>query len=106
MQAISQFNLVSTIPIHGEATFGEIAEKSGVNEGDVKRILRHAMTNRIFKEPSKGLVAHTAASRLIAEDTQMADWVGASTGELWQAAAQTVHAMLKYPGSQEPNETV
>ncbi|TVY28476.1 O-methyltransferase [Lachnellula hyalina] len=105
MQAISQFNLVSTIPIHGEATFGEIAEKSGVNEGDVKRILRHAMTNRIFKEPSKGLVAHTAASRLIAEDTQMADWVGASTGELWQAAAQTVHAMLKYPGSQEPNET-
>ncbi|TVY17141.1 O-methyltransferase bik3 [Lachnellula arida] len=105
MHAISQFNLVSTIPIHGEATFGEIAERSGVNKGDVKRILRHSMTNRIFKEPRKGVVAHTAVSRLISEDTQMADWVGAVTGELWQAAAQTVPAMLKYPGSQEPNET-
>lgn len=106
MQAISQFKLVSTIPIQGEATFGEIAERSGINEGDVKRILRHSMTKRIFKEPRKGTVAHTAASKLMAEDTQMADWVGANTGELWQAAAQTVPAMLKYPGSQEPNETV
>jgi hypothetical protein len=64
------------------------------------------MTKRIFHEPREGVVAHTAASRLIAEDSQISDWVGASTDELWQAAAQTVNAMVKYPGSQEPNETV
>jgi hypothetical protein len=36
----------------------------------------------------------------------MADWVAASSDELWQGAAQTVNAMEKWPGSQEPNETV
>jgi len=77
-----------------------------VNELDVRRILRHAMTKRIFHEPRKGIVAHTAASRLMAEDAQVADWVGANTDELWQAASQTVNAMVKYPGSEEPNETV
>ena len=64
------------------------------------------MTKHIFSEPRKGFVAHTAASRVLAEDEQMVDWVGASTGELWQAAGQTVNAMVKFPGSQEPNETV
>lgn len=64
------------------------------------------MTKRIFQEPRKGVVTHTAASRLLVEDEQTADWVGASTDDLWQAAAQTVNAMVKFPGSQEPNETV
>lgn len=51
-------------------------------------------------------MAHTAASRLLAEDSLMADWVGANTDELWQGVSQTVNAMVKYPGSQEPNQTV
>ncbi|CAG8952635.1 hypothetical protein HYFRA_00009742 [Hymenoscyphus fraxineus] len=105
MQAISRFKIAATFPIHEEATFAQISEKCGVNEHDVKRILRHAMTNHIFKEPRKGVVAHTAASRLLFEDAQTADWVGSSTDDLWQAASQTVNAMVKFPGSQEPNET-
>jgi site-specific recombinase XerC len=106
MQAISEFGIASSVPVHGEATFGQIAESCSMGEGDVKRILRHAMTKRIFKESRKGIVAHSAASRLMAESPQIADWVAVSTGELWQSAAQTVKAMKKYPGSQEPNETV
>lgn len=98
--------MVYSFPIHGEATFAEIGEKCGVEEGDVKRILRHAMTKRIFQETRKGAVIHTAASRLMSESPQMADWIAVGTGELWQAAAMTVQAMKKYPGSQEPNETV
>jgi hypothetical protein len=35
----------------------------------------------------------------LAHDSQTADWVGASTDELWQAASQTINAMVKYPGS-------
>lgn len=106
MQAISRFNIVSTFPVDEEATFAQISEKCGINELDVKRILRHAMTKHVFREPRKGVVAHTAASRLLLEDSQTADWVGASTDDLWQAASQTVNAMVKYPGSQEPNDTV
>lgn len=106
MQAITRFNMATSFPINEEATFAQIAESCGVNELDVRRILRHAMTKRIFHEPREGVVAHTAASRLMSEDSQVSDWVGASTDDLWQAAAQTVNAMVKYPGSQEPNQTV
>ena len=63
------------------------------------------MTKNIFQEPRKGVVAHTAASRLLAEDQQLQDWVYVSTNELWQGAAQTVNAIVRYPGSQEPNQT-
>jgi len=106
MQAIVRFNMATSFPIHEEASFAEISEACGIRELDVRRILRHAMTQHIFCEPQKGVVAHTAASRILAEDSQMADWVGVNTDELWQAASQTVNAMVKYPGSQEPNETV
>ena len=106
MQAITRFNIASSFPVHEEATFTEISNACGLNEQIVRRILRHAMTKHIFKEPRKGVVTHTAASRLLAENAQIRDWVGASTDELWQAASQTVNALMKYPGSQEPNQTV
>lgn len=41
------------------------------------------MTNRIFKEVSQGVVAHTAASRALAENTTLNDWVGMSLEEQW-----------------------
>lgn len=106
MQAVSHFKIASSFPVDEEASFTQISKACGVNEPDLRRLLRHAMTKHIFSEPRKNCVAHTAASRLLAEDQQMSDWVGASTGELWQAASQTVNAMVKFPGSQEPNQTV
>ncbi|TGO45865.1 hypothetical protein BCON_0360g00090 [Botryotinia convoluta] len=74
MQAIGRFNIAKSIPIHEEVSYADIAKRCGVNELDVRRILRHAMTLRLFKEPKRSVVAHTAASRMIAEDQQMADW--------------------------------
>ncbi|KAI9713788.1 MAG: hypothetical protein M1820_000518 [Bogoriella megaspora] len=104
-QAICRFKLMSAVPVHGQSSYADIAAQTGISEQTVRRLLRHAMTKRLFCEPQKGIVAHTAASRLLAEDSQLADWVGASTDDLWQAAAQTVNAMVKFPRSQEPNET-
>ena len=106
MHAITRFNIASSFPVYEEATFIEISKTCGLSEPVVRRILRHAMTKHIFKEPRKGIVAHTAASRLLAEDEQMRDWVGASTDDLWPAAANTVEALVTYPDSQEPNQTV
>jgi len=60
----------------------------------------------IFCEPRPGVVAHSSVSRLLAEDQGMHDWVGASTDDLWQSASQLCNALVKYPGSEEPNETV
>ena len=106
MQAITRFNIASSFPIEREATFAEISNACGVDEPLVRRILRHAMTKYIFREPRKGFVTHTAASRLLAENAEIHDWVGASTDDLWQAASQTINALVKHPGSEEPNQTV
>ena len=105
MQAITRFQIATAFPIHGDAPFSEIAKACGLDESILRRILRHAMTKNIFRESRKGIVSHTAVSKLLAEDQQMHDWVGASTDELWQGAAQTVNALIKYSGSQEPNQT-
>lgn len=105
MQALTRFRIANSFPVHDEKSFSEVAKACGLDESVMRRLLRHAMTKNIFQEPRKGMVSHTAVSRLLAEDTQLHDWVGASTDELWQAAAQTVNALAKYPGSQEPNQT-
>ncbi len=64
------------------------------------------MIKDIFSEPRPGIIAHNAVSRLLAEDPVVHDWVGASTDDLWQAAAQACNALDKWSASQEPNETV
>ncbi|RFU29614.1 hypothetical protein B7463_g6741, partial [Scytalidium lignicola] len=74
-------SLPKSFPIHETATFTQIAEKVGLDEVNVRRFMRHAMTNRIFKEVSPGVVAHTAA------------------------AVQTVPALLANPNSPSPTHT-
>ncbi|KAK7730360.1 hypothetical protein SLS53_009060 [Cytospora paraplurivora] len=104
-QAITRFRLAHSFPVGQESSFADIAAVSGLQEVNVRQIIRHAIIKGIFSEPRTGVIAHNAVSRLLAEDQVIHDWVGASTDDLWQAAAQTCNALAKYPGSQEPNET-
>jgi hypothetical protein len=61
--------------------------------------------NHIFTEPTKGSIAHTRASRLLAEDNLMQNWVGFFIDDTWKASEMTVEAMEKWPGSENPLET-
>ncbi|EHL01829.1 putative Sterigmatocystin 8-O-methyltransferase [Glarea lozoyensis 74030] len=63
------------------------------------------MAHRIFREVRKGVVVHTAASRLLAESRQLKSWTGVNVEEMWPAAVQTVPAMIKWPNSQEATHT-
>jgi hypothetical protein len=63
------------------------------------------MMNRIFTEPTKGSIAHTRASRLLAEDNLMQSWTGFFLDDTWKASEMTVEAMKKWPGSENPLET-
>ncbi|KAF3025037.1 hypothetical protein E8E14_014355 [Neopestalotiopsis sp. 37M] len=88
-----------------EASFAQIAESSGLLENDVSQIIRRAALQGIFAEIRPGIVAHTAPSRLLAEDSVFRDWVAWNVQDLWPATSRTVAAMAKYPKSEEPNET-
>ena len=106
MQAIVSFNMATVFPIHEEASFASILDVCGLAGPILRRVFRHAMTKHILREPHKGYMVHMAASRLLVGESQLRDWVGASANELWQATSQTVNALVKFPGSQELNETV
>ncbi len=105
-QAIVRFRLAHTFPIGSTATFGDIAAVCGLPERRVRQLIRFAITQRIFCEPSPGVVAHTSVSRLLVEDDMTADRVGAGADEFWQASSQTCNALEKYPDSEELNEAV
>ncbi len=89
LQAIYRFELATSFPNgKDEATFGEVARKSGLPEPQVRRILRHAMSYHIFQEPRKGVIAHTAASKLLASNHLMRQWVGMVSEEMWPSATK------------------
>ncbi|EKD17354.1 O-methyltransferase [Drepanopeziza brunnea f. sp. 'multigermtubi' MB_m1] len=94
-----------SFPVDKTATFSQIAEKVGLGELNVRRFLRHAMTNRIFEEAAPGVVAHTAASRVLAEDRMMNDWVGFCVEDMWPAASQTVPALKRNPSADDMTQT-
>ncbi|MCJ1379615.1 hypothetical protein MMC17_002717 [Xylographa soralifera] len=105
LHAINRFKIAESFPSDQEASFTQISSKCGLNESDTRRILRHAMTNHIFKEPRKGVVAHTAASKALAEIPMLREWVGMVSEELAPAAPRVADALVKWPNSEEPNET-
>ncbi|RYP50583.1 hypothetical protein DL768_003928 [Monosporascus sp. mg162] len=104
MEAIAKFKIADMVPPNGRVSFGEIANQTPMTEQMTARILRHAMTMRIFREPEPGMVAHTAASKVLSHSAAN-DWLQAGTQEMWPAATKMVEALQKWPASQEPNET-
>ena len=88
MQTIYKYNIPSKVPLAGEISFVELAAKCEMYEPDLRRILRFAMVyHRVFQEHNVGFVAHTAASRRLAENPHAMDALGSQYDEVWQAFA-------------------
>lgn len=75
------------VPAHGQVSFADIAKQTPLTEQMVGRILRHAMTMRIFHEPQPGMVAHTKVSKILA-DPVTNNWLRVGTEEMWPASAK------------------
>ncbi|CAD6502024.1 BgTH12-02267 [Blumeria graminis f. sp. triticale] len=105
LHAIYHYKIAQSFPANETRTFSQIAAKVGLGELNVRRLLRHAMTNRIFTEVKPTVVAHTAASKLLAENPTMNEWVGFCVEEMWQAAACTVAALQRNPEADDPKQT-
>jgi hypothetical protein len=61
----------------------------------------------VFRETPDGKgVMHTAASRLLADDSVLSDLMGYSLDEKWLTAAKTLDAIAKWPDCENPEQTV
>ena len=54
----------------------------------IQRLVHHAASHHIFRESRKGYFAHTAASRMLAENGPIHEWVGMTLEEMWAAATK------------------
>lgn len=104
VHTIYRYGIISKIPLDGEASFEEISKACGLNEDDTRRMLRHAISHRILREPRKGIVAHSPASKVLADMPLLHQFIGHVCDDMWPASSHAVPAMIKWPGSQEPNQ--
>lgn len=101
---IIRFRLAHAVPVGQTASFANIARFADLDLEDTKRVLRYAMTYRIFTEPLPGEVAHTPASHLLAKNEHLVAWAKVALDEILPASTRTPDAMQRWPHSQEPNE--
>ena len=86
-------------------SFSKVAKECGLYERDLRRILRFAMIyHRVFREPRPGFVAHTAASRYLATNSDARDGIGFTFDDFWPSCARTVDALETFT-DQKPNHT-
>lgn len=103
---MARFNLAQAFPVESEITIRELSAAVGLGETHISKLVRHAITQKIFCEPRPGVIAHSACSRLIAEDEAIHSYLRFKTDDLWHAAFHLCDAVAKWPGSEEPNQTV
>ncbi|MCJ1387546.1 hypothetical protein MMC18_000389 [Xylographa bjoerkii] len=120
MKAIIRWDIANCFAPGEQISFSDLSKKCGLDEKPLKHLLRQSMTLRIFSEPAKGMVAHTAASSIIRYQN-VHNWLAGGVKDLWPSSVQIkasirsvscrakpwylVDALAKWPKSEEPNHT-
>lgn len=86
LQAVCRFGVAEKFGLDEKVTFEFLSKACGVNVTDLSRLVRHAMTNSIFREDEDGLVSHTAASKVLRENALLRNLMGILTEELFPGA--------------------
>ncbi|KAG9235754.1 O-methyltransferase-domain-containing protein [Amylocarpus encephaloides] len=104
LQAVYRLNLAFKVPLERGISYADLSNECKLNERDLRRLIRHAMTNKIFKEKNS-LVVHTAASKLLVSNPAINGLVGIQVEEYFPSATKTVEAMMKYDGVHSPGQS-
>ncbi|OTA01432.1 SAM-dependent methyltransferase [Trichoderma parareesei] len=85
------------VPLNAPIKLTELQSKTPLEPVHLARALRHAMTNNVFCEPSPGYIAHTAHSRMLAQDESLQAWVGFNAEDAFPAAGHVLEALEAHP---------
>ena len=81
LQAICRLGIAEAIPAESAGSeIADVAMKTRLPPSVVQRILRHAVAHRIYTEPRLDFIAHTAASKMLAQNSDLRQWIR-SAGE-------------------------
>ncbi|KAL4935901.1 hypothetical protein BDV06DRAFT_228393 [Aspergillus oleicola] len=104
LQAISRYKIYSHVPLSGSISYESLSAKCGIHIFELKQIIRFAIVfHRLFLEKEKGVVEHSAGSRILAENRIVQAGIG-QFDEFYGSFARCVDAIDQFDGH-EPNET-
>lgn len=106
LQYVYRHKIAENTPLEDTITFDKLAQVTKLNSKDLTRFLRVAISRHVFHEPKKGVIGHTTASKLLCKIPMLEACLLNIAEEFWPAFTRTVDATEKWPGSEEPNETV
>lgn len=96
LHTIHDSDVAQHVPTTGTIPIADLAGACGVPEVHLRRLLRHANTNRIFTELAPDVIAHTLTSRRLAHDPLMRATVSMLVDEMFPAAPCLSPAIRKY----------
>lgn len=82
---IHRLGIAKNFPEDG-TTVAEIAQSLNLRESLVRRLLAHSATHHVFYETAPDFYIHTAASRLLATNPSMGDWIDVGCEEMYPAS--------------------
>lgn len=97
LQIVNHFGIAKLFPIHETITLEELQAKTSLDPVNLARAIRMVMTKGVFREPTPGVIAHTAASRVLAEDSDMGAWIGFNSEDIFPASAHVLDSVKTYP---------
>ncbi|KAK0655837.1 S-adenosyl-L-methionine-dependent methyltransferase [Cercophora newfieldiana] len=97
LQIINHFGIAKLFPVGETIHLEDLQAKTSLDPVNLARALRVVMTKGIFREPSPGVIEHTAMSRLLAEDGDMEAWIGFNSEDIFPAAAHVLDSVKAHP---------
>ena len=88
LSVVHRFKIAQHVPLHDQISFHDLASATGIPLAELKPVIRLAISCWIFKEPTPGMVAHTASSKLLREDRLVQSIIGIGCEEFFPGAAK------------------
>ena len=88
LHAINRFKIAEKFSKDkDEVSYSELSHDTGLQESQLRRMLRQAIAQQIFTEPTKDTVAHTAASKMLTKPF-VHERISWTCDEMWPAASK------------------
>lgn len=98
-----QHQIASHVPSNGSVSYSDLAERCELDESDLRRIVRSAISLKVFEEHPTGYVRHNAVSAALVTPSAH-DAVGFFVQEFTPAALKLPETLKRFPGSQKAPE--
>ncbi|KAL8731400.1 MAG: hypothetical protein Q9181_004328 [Wetmoreana brouardii] len=105
LSVLAHWDVFSAVPLDEDISYADLAPKIGLSEERLRRFIRHAMTNHVFRESRPGYVAHTATSAIPARIPSLRWSIEFNSEDGGNAYPKVIPALEEWGASDQPAES-